>query len=236
MRNTWTIAAKEWNTYFVSPIAYVLIAAFLVITGYFFSLIVFYTREASLRGLFHNMAIILLLISPALTMRLLAEERRMGTIELLLTSPVRDWEMVLGKFLASLALFAIMLSLTFSYPLILKLFGTPDPGPLLSGYLGIFLLGGAFLSAGLFTSSLTQNQIVAAILGFGLVLILWLADLASGFLSTSWRGFFEYLALSSHFDDFTKGIVDTGNVIYYLSIMAAFLFLSTRALETQRWR
>ncbi|MFQ6057700.1 MAG: ABC transporter permease [Anaerolineae bacterium] len=236
MRNALTIAGKELNTYFVSPVAYVVTAAFLVITGYFFSLIVFYTREASLRGLFHNMAIILLLISPALTMRLLAEEQRMGTIELLLTSPVRDWEVVLGKFLASLTLFAVMLALTLSYPLILKRFGNPDLGPLLGGYLGILLLGGAFLSVGLFTSSLTQNQIVAAILGFGALLILWLADLPSGFLGASLRGLFDYLALSGHFDDFTKGVIDTQHVIYYLSVIAAFLFLSTRVLETRRWR
>jgi ABC-2 type transport system permease protein len=236
MRNALTIARKELSTYFVSPVAYVVTAAFLVLMGYFFSLIMFYTREASMRGLFLNMAIILLLVSPALTMRLLAEEQRMGTIELLLTAPVRDWEVVLGKFLASVGFFATMLALTGFYPLILVRFGNPDLGPILTGYLGVFLLGSAFMAGGLFASSLTQNQIVAAIVGFGLLLILWLSHAAGGLVGGPVGDFLDALALSSHFDDFTKGVVDSTHLIYYLSIIAAFLFLATRSLETRRWR
>lgn len=236
MRNALTIARKELSTYFVSPVAYVVTAAFLVLMGYFFSLILFYTREASMRGLFFNMAIILLLVSPALTMRLLAEEQRMGTIELLLTAPVRDWEVVLGKFLAGVAFFLTMLVLTGFYPLILLRFGNPDLGPILGGYLGIFLLGSAFMAVGVFASSLTQNQIVAAIVGFGLLLILWLSDAAGGLVGGPVGDFLNALSLANHFDDFTKGIVDSVHLIYYLSVIVAFLFLATRMLETRRWR
>ena len=156
MKNMFVITYKELRAYFTSPIAYVVIAAFLVIMGVFFSLIVYFTRVASLRGVFGNMAFILLFVAPALTMRLLAEEQRSGTIELLLTLPVRDWQVVLGKFLASLAVYAVILALTLYYPLLMLRLGNPDRGPIVSAYLGLLLLGASFLSIGVFTSSLSR--------------------------------------------------------------------------------
>lgn len=236
MRNTFAIAKRELQAYFVSPIAYVVTAAFLVITGYLFSMILYYSREATMRYLFGNIATILLFVAPVLTMRLLAEEQRSGTIELLLTSPVRDWEAVLGKFLAGLALLVIMLALTLYYPLILERYGDPDLGSIAAGYLGLLLLGGALLAIGVLTSSLTSNQIVAAVLGVGLILILWLSQALSDVAGPPLAGFFSYLAFPTHYFDFAKGVIDTKDVIYYLSVIAAALFLATRSLETRRWK
>jgi ABC-2 type transport system permease protein len=236
MLNALTIARKELTTYFVSPVAYVVTAFFLVVAGFFFYFILYFSREASLRGLFSNVAIVLLFVGPGLTMRLLAEEQRMGTIELLLTAPVRDWEVVVGKFIASLAFYTFMLALTILYPIILMRFGNPDIGPILSGYLGMLLLGATFLAAGVLTSSLTQNQVVAFIIAFAILLILWLADVAGNAIGGQVGNILNYLSIVAHFDDFTKGVIDTSHLIYYLSLIAAFLFLATRVMEARRWR
>lgn len=235
MRIIFAIAKREFQAYFVSPIAYVVIAAFLVVTGYLFSIILILSREATMRYLFGNVMVILIFVAPVLTMRLLAEEQRSGTIELLLTSPVKDWEVVLGKFLASLGLFASMISLTLYYPFILERYGNPDPGPIAGGYLGLLLFGGSVLSIGVFTSSLTRNQIVAALMGVGISLFLWLCDALANFASPPLSSFFSYLSLRTHFPDFAKGVVDTKDVVYYLSIIASGLFLATRSLEKRRW-
>lgn len=236
MKNVIAIARRELGTYFTSPIAYVVTAALLAIAGFMFERILFFSREATLRYLFTNLATILLFVAPALTMRLLAEERRSGTIELLLTAPVRDWEVIWGKWLASFILFLAMLSLTLVYPLVLERFGDPDWGPIGSGYLGLILLGGALLALGTLTSTLTRNQIIAAVLGVALCVGLWLiaalAESNEGALNSGLR----YLALGEHFFDFLKGVVDTRDVIYYLSVIAGALFLATRVLETRRWR
>lgn len=236
MKNMVIIAQKELRAYFTSPIAYVVIAAFLAVMGFLFWLIVSLSREASLRGVFANMAITLLFIAPALTMRLLAEEQRSGTIELLLTLPVRDWEVVLGKFLASLSVFAVMVALTLYYPLLLVQLGNPDPGPIVSGYVGLVLLGASFLSVGLFTSSLSGNQVVAALLGFGAMLILWLMDVAGRVFGPPVQDIVTYMSMSDHYFDFLRGIVDTKDVVFYLGVIAGFLFLSVQTLQLRRWR
>jgi len=236
MRNVITITERELKAYFVSPVAYVILAAFLVATGYFFTFIMLYSRQAIMRPVFENMSIILLLLSPVLTMRLLSEEQRSGTIELLLTAPLRDVELVLGKFLASFGFLLVMLGVTLYYPLLLARLGNPEGGPILTGYLGMILFGAAFLSIGLLASSVTQNQIVAAVLAFVALLILWTLDAATSMFGSSASAVLSYVALSSHFSDFAKGIVDTKNVIYYLSLVAACLFLTTRAVEARRWR
>ncbi len=237
MRNILSIAKRELGAYFASPIAYLVIAAFLAITGYLFSMIIYYWREATMLGVFGNMTTILLFVAPLLTMRLLSEEQRSGTIELLLTSPVRDGEVVVGKFLASLGLLAVMLGLTFYYPFVLEVFkGNPDFGPIVSGYIGILLLGGALLAVGLLTSSLTSNQIVAAVLGVALILVFWLCEALGDVTGPPLDGYLSFLSFSSHFSDFHKGVIDTKDVIYYLSVIVAFLFLATRSLETRRWR
>lgn len=237
MRNALTIAQKELNTYFSSPVAYVVTAFFMLVMGYFFYLLLVLTREASLRGLFGNMAVILLFVTPFLTMRLLAEEQRMGTIELLLTSPVRDWQVVLGKFLGALAFLLFMLALTLFYPLLLSRLGAPDWGPMASGYLGIVLIGATCLAVGLFASSLSQNQIVTGFIAFALLIILWLLGAAAQAVGSGPLGsVFDYLAINTHFDDFVRGVIDTQHVVYYLILTALFLFMATRVVEAKRWR
>ena len=237
MRNAIAIARRELGAYFASPIAYVVSAAMLTLFGYFFYLSLVLGKQASLRSLFGgSIIIVLIFIMPLLTMRLLAEEQRSGTIELLLTSPVQDWEVVVGKYLAALGLYMLMLVPTLYYPVVLEIFGTPDWGPILTIYFGLILLGGALASLGTFTSALTSNQIVAAVLGVGLILILWLLPAASGLVGQPLSGILQYLGLSTHFADFTKGVVDTKDIIYYVSVIAGALFLATRAVETRRWR
>jgi len=177
----------------------------------------------------------MLLLVAVLTMRLLAEEKKLGTIELLLTAPVRDSDIILGKFLGSLGIVTIMLVLTFYLPLLLAIFGDPDIGPMLSGYLGLFLLSAACLAIGIFASSLTSNQIVAAVVAGGVLLGLWYLGSASSYLPESMGNVISYISLSNYFPAFVTGIIDTRGIIYYLSVAALFLFLSIRSLENSRW-
>ncbi len=237
LRNIGTIAGKELYTYFASPIAYLVIAAFLVMNGYLFSIILFSSRQASMTSSFLDMAIILLFLSPAITMRLLSEEQRTGTLELLLTSPLREVELVLGKWLASLAFFVAMLALTVPYPLFLMRYGSPDVGPIIGGYVGIILLEGVFLAIGLLMSSLTQNQIVALALSIGLLLMLWLLQGAGqNFGGGGGAAIAQYLALQPHFDGFTAGNIQLKDLVYYASLILIALFLTVRSIETRRWR
>jgi ABC-2 type transport system permease protein len=230
-----TIARRELGAFFVSPIAYIVIAAFLVISGYLFSVILILSQQADLQGVFSNVNVLLLFIAPLITMRLLADEQRNGTIELLLTAPVRDWEVVLGKFLAALGLFGVILVLTFVYPIILwMLGGNPDFGPILSGYLGMLLIGGATLSIGTLASALTENQIVAAVVAFAILLLLWLIG-AAGNVITGAAEVFRALSLPDRFSDFARGAINLEDVIYYLSIIVGALFIATRVLETRRY-
>ncbi len=238
MRNMLAIARRELGAYFASPIAYLVIAGFLAVSGYFFSVILVLSREASLRFTLANVVTVLLFVAPLLSMRLLSEEQRSGTLELLLTSPVQDWQVVWGKWLAAFILYVVMIGFTGLYVVILWRLGNPDFGPILSGYLGMVLLGAALLALGTLTSALTENQIIAAVLGIALVILFWLAHAIGEVVgATSLLGrFFNQLALSQHFFDFTRGVVDTGHVIYYLSVTAGALYLATRVLETRRWR
>ncbi|GIW12536.1 MAG: hypothetical protein KatS3mg061_3593 [Dehalococcoidia bacterium] len=230
-----TIAGKELRSYFASPLAYVVTAGFLVITGIFFALSVILTSEASLRFALDNFRVIFLFITPLITMRLLAEEQATGTIELVLTSPVRDWELVVGKFLGALALFGVMLGLTLYYPVLLFLYGKPDPGPIVSGYLGLLLLGAGFIALGLLTSALTKNQIVAAVLAFAVLLLLWLASPIGDVFSGPARDILRYLSALDHYSDFSRGVIDTRDVVYYLSLAVAGLFATVQVVGARRW-
>lgn len=236
MKNTWLVARRELGSYFASPVAYAVTAVFLLVMGFFFGFLLYYSREATLRYVFYNLTTILLLIGPALTMRLLAEERKSGTLELLLTAPVRDGEVVLGKYAAALILWALMLLLTLVYPLLLHTFGNPDPGPMATGYLGTFMLGAAIIALGVLASAVTSSQIIAALVAFGLSLLLWLADAVQGLVTGTLGNFFAYLSLSTHYVDFTKGIIDTKDVVYYITVIVAALFVATRTLESRRWK
>jgi ABC-2 type transport system permease protein len=249
MRNALLIARRELGTYFSSPIAYVVTAAFLVFTGllYIDSLSGPF-REASLRGWLAgetlggvlgesiNGAFTLLLLGPVLTMRLLAEEAKLGTLELLLTSPIRDFEVVTGKFISSMAILGLLLLLTLFYPLLLIVFGNPDIGPMLSGYLGLVLLGAFFLSVGLFASSLSSSQIASAVVGLVILLMFWFIDEAADFFRGLPESILEFVSPRTHFTDFARGIIDSESIIYYLALTAIFLFLAVRSLEARRWR
>ena len=236
VRNVWAVAARELRSYFLSPLAYVVIALFLALSGYLFALILANGREASLRGLVQNVSVLYLFIVPAISMRLLAEEQRTGTIELLLTNPVQEWEIVTGKFLASVMLVLVMLGLTLLFPLFLFIYGNPDRGPIITGYLGIFLQSAAFLAVGLWASSLTQNQIVAAIVAFALLLILWLSDNLGQFLGGTIGSIVSYTSVINHFQSFPQGVVQSNDVIYYLSLVLAGIVLSTLSLQSRRYR
>ena len=235
MRNTTTIALREFKSYLASPMAYVVTGIFLVFTGFFFQSSLATYSETSIRGFLGWGSILLLLLAPVLTMRLLAEEKKMGTLELLLTAPVRDNEVIVGKFLGSLGILTAMLALTFYYPLLLMWFGDPDWGPIATGYLGLFLLSGASLAVGLFASSLTSNQIVAAVVAGGILCALWFVGMIASLVPEALGEVINYVSLSYYFPDFMRGMIDTRGIIYYLSITVLFLFLAIRSLENSRW-
>lgn len=237
MRNVLFIAGKELRSYFVSPVAYVIVAFWLIATGFFFWRSVDITNEASLRNVFSVVTILLLLITPALTMRLLAEESRTGTLELLLTAPVRDWSVVLGKFLGALGLYVTMIGLTLLYPILLMMLGgNPDWGPIWSGYLGLILMGMAFLAVGLFASALTSNQMVSAVIAFVILLILFVIGQITGGVSAALSDFLTKFSMTDRFDPFMRGIVDLKDIIFFLTFTAVFLFLTVQVVEGRRYR
>jgi ABC-2 type transport system permease protein len=239
MRNVWTVARRELYAYFSSPIAYVTMAAFLGMMGLLFWLILVYSQEAVMAHTLGNgwIFFVLILYAGVVTMRLLAEEQSSGTIELVLTAPVRDWELIVGKYLASLILFLTMVIVSLYQPFVLARLGNPDLGATASGYLGFILVGAALLAIGTLTSTLTRNQVVAAILAIAIGVGLWLVE----FMGTRSPGtfvgdFMTRLAIFGHYIDFTDGVIDTEHVVYYLSLVAVSLFLATRVLEARRWR
>ncbi|MBI1877541.1 MAG: ABC transporter permease subunit, partial [Chloroflexi bacterium] len=213
--NSWVIAKRELAALFVSPIAYVVGAAFLFITALFFFFTVALASLATLSEVLNVIGVVLLFVAPMLTMRLLAEEARSGTLELLLTSPVRDWEIVLGKFSAVFLFYVAMLIPTLYYLFLLTRFGTPDIPVTLSGYLGVILLGAMLLSCGLFTSALSANQIIAAILAVALALFFWLAGALGTALGEGLLGnLLTYLSIQEHFTDFLLGLITANNIVY----------------------
>lgn len=237
MRNIATITLKELKSYLTSPMSYIVTCIFLLLTGTFFTTYLASTQysDTSIRGFVESSQVLLLLFAAVLTMRLIAEERKLGTWELLLTAPVRDTEVVLGKFLSSLAVLVTMLVLTLYYPILLIILGDPDMGPIGTSYLGLFLLGSAALAVGIFASSLTSNQIVSAVVAGGILFALWFVGMAASFVPEALGEILSYLSLSYHFNDLIRGVVDTRAIIYYLSVTALFLYLAIRSLETGRW-
>src|SRR3954470_10410114 len=226
MSATLAIAQRELKSFFVSTIAWIVMAAFLLISGFLFTVILLNSNEASLRYLISNLSVILLFIAPFLTMRLLAEENRLGTVELLLTNPVRDLEVVLGKFLGVMGFVIVMLLFTLYFPALLYIFGTPDTGPMVAGYIGVLLQAAAFVAIGLAVSSMTQNQIVAAFLSFAILLVMWLSDSMSNFLGKPLGDIMKYLSVTNHFQDFSRGVIDSSHVIFFVSVAVAALFVA----------
>jgi len=251
----WPIFKKELRLYFTSPVAYVVFTIFLLISGYFFSSIFAFfslismqammnpalardlsVTEGIMRPLFSNISVVMLLLMPILTMRLFAEEKKSGTIELLLTYPVRDGAVLIGKYAAALVLYLVMLAATGVYPAMLAYFARLEWGPLLTGYLGLVLMGGTFLAVGVLASSLTENQIVAAVATFGALLLFWVIGWSADFAGPGWGKLLSHLSILEHFDSFAKGVIDTKDVIYYLNFTILALFLTLRSLESKRWR
>ena len=246
---------KAMRLYFGSPVAYVVFTFFLVISGWFFSQIFLFYSDVSMRSfmqpqfgqnlnisenvmrpLFTNMSVVLLFFMPMLTMRLFAEEKRSGTMELLLTYPVRDGEVLTGKFLAAAALYALLLALTLLYPGLVAHFARVEWGPLLTGYLGLILVGATFLAVGLLVSSLTENQIVAGFGTFGVLLAFWVIGWGAEFSGGTLRTVLQYLSMTEHLDGFSRGLIDTKDLVYYGSAIGLALFFTLRSLESKRWR
>ena len=253
MRNILAIAQRELNAYFSSPIGYVLIGFFSLIYGYFYYAgLLFVDRQNMQAGMnpnqtmninqmligptLMNTTVIMLFLFPLITMRTYSEEKRSGTIELLLTSPITDLQIILGKFTGAMLLYLAMLAVTVIHVGFLFVFGNPEWKPIATGYFGLILMGGCFLSLGLFISSLTKNQIVAGIATFAVFLMLWVISWISTFVGPTMQNILGYLSLTEHFDDFAKGIIDTKHVIYYLSFMAFGLFLTAKSVDSERWR
>lgn len=230
MKTFTTLLAKETRALFVSPIAYAVMAVFLLLMGYTFTATLFLNKIGTLVHAFFQASMLLLLIVPIITMRLLAEERRSGTLELLLTSPVREIEVVLAKFLASMAVIVTMLAPTLAYPITLQIFGDPDWGPVYSGYLGLVLLGGALTALGLAISALTANQIVAAAVSLGLFLLMWMLDSLGSLLPDPYDAIVINLSLLAHFTPFATGALYLSDFGFFTTTILLGLLLSVRAL------
>jgi ABC-2 type transport system permease protein len=259
MQSFYAVYRKEMGHYFVSPIAYIFIGLFLFLSAYFFNYFLSAMIQQSsmmamqgmrfgmppevdvpgqvMRAFFGLLSTLILFFTPILTMGVYAEERKRGTMELLMTSPVTETQIVLGKFLASLTLFALMLLPTASYLVFMCLRSDPMPPwrMLLAGYAGVLLLGGSLLALGTFISSLTENQLIAAVLTFAAFLFVWVLDLGSN-ASSGIGAVVQYLSVIRHYDDFTRGIIDTSALLYYFSFIALFIFLTVRSIDSMRWR
>jgi ABC-2 type transport system permease protein len=254
MSNVLAVAGKELRAYFASPIAYVVIGIFSLTFGFFFySLLLYFDRQSMqaggfgggptvnvneqfLRPVFLNATVIFLFVLPLITMRTYSEEKRSGTIELLLTAPLTDLQIIVGKFLGAMGLYASMLAITLVHVGLLFVFGNPEWRPVATTYLGLLLMGGCFISVGLFISSLTKNQIVASAITFGVFLMLWVINWIASFMGPTAQEVLNYLSITDHLDDFTKGVLDTKHLVYYISFITFGLFLTARSVDTERWR
>lgn len=255
MRDIWTITKKELKSFLYSPIAYILTAFFLLVSGFFFYNILAWANDQTMRMMqsgqgtslininqmlfepfFNNMTIILMFLLPMLTMRLFADEKKMRTEELLLTSPVRVSAIIIGKYLAALAIYAIILLLTATFAIFVFANGNPEPAPLLIAYLGLFLLGAVFIAIGLFASALTENQVIAAVIAFSSIILIWVISWVGESGPGAWRGILTYLSFFSHFKNMASGVIDTQDIIYYLSFIFLGLYLTRSIFEFRKWR
>jgi len=230
------ISRREIRTYFNSPVAYIVVTVFTVITGYLFFTQLFLEKQAELRQLFGFMPFLFMFMVPAVTMRLLADERASGTLELLSTMPVRDWEIVIGKFLAALALVCTAVGLTLVFAISVRLLGPLDRGPAIGGYVGLVLMGGAFVAIGVMCSAFTRNSIVAFIAAFGISFALYLFGKLTQFMPEALQPVVSFLSIDGHFDNISRGVIDTRDVVYYLSIIGACLLVATTSLDSRRWK
>lgn len=253
-RNIWAIAVKELRGYFVSPVAWVMMGLFALIFGVFFTahLGAFVAQSMQsqfggaapnlnvnqhlIRGVLANASVLVLFILPMVTMRAYAEEKRSGTVELLLTSPITDVEIIMGKFVGALCLYIALVTVTFVHVGLLFSYGQPEWRPLIAGYLGLILQGAAFIAVGLFFSSTTKNQMTAGVATFVVLLTFWIIGWFADSAGPTWSAILSYLSITQHFDDFGKGVIDTKHVVFYLSFISFWLFLTVKSLDTERWR
>lgn len=235
----WNIVSAIWRkevkSYFASPSAYIVLAVFLLITGWFFTLNLFKENLAHMRSIFDMLPFILVIFAPAISMRLVSEERKSGTLELLVTMPVRDFDIVFGKFLAALTLYAVMLALTLIYPFTISLLGDVEAGPIFTGYIGLFLIGGSYLSLGLLASAMSENQIVAFIISFLLSAVFAILVFSAMILPPSIADVVQYLSTTYHFQNIARGVLDSRDVVYYLSLIFVSLLFASRALSQRKF-
>jgi ABC-2 type transport system permease protein len=254
MRNVLIICGKEIKSYFASPIAYLLMTIFAVIFGYFFFSATAYFVQASMQmqmqgqsqpmnvndfiigPLLGNASVVGLFLIPMISMRLFAEEKKQGTIELLMTSPIHDWQIILGKWLGAMIMYSCVIGVSALNVALLFAYGKPDWRPVLVGYLGLLLQGGCLLAIGTFISTTTSNQIVAGGATFAVCLLLWVLDWVSSYEQAAWAKVIAYCSVLTHFEPFSKGVIDSKDVVFYLSVIFFGLFLSQRSLESLRWR
>ena len=254
MRNIFTICGKELKGYFASPIAYLLMALFGIIFGFFFFSSTAYFVQAGMQSqmmgrggpmsvneyviapLLGNASVVGLFLIPLISMRLFAEEKRTGTIELLLTSPISDWEIILGKWLGAMAMYLCVIAVAAANIALLFAWGKPDWRPILTGFLGLILQGGTVLAIGTFISTTTKNQIIAGAATFATCLLLWVLSWVSSYNDAGWAKAIAYCSILTHFEPFSKGVIDSKDLIFYLSAIFLGLFLTSRSLESLRWR
>ncbi len=258
MKSAWIITKKELKSFLYSPIAYILTSFFLLVSGFFFYNITVWVNEQTMRLMqnqqyaqympqininrmlfepyFNNLTIVLMFLLPLLTMRLFADEKRMRTEELLLTAPVKISSIIIGKYLAALIIYTVILLLTMTCVLFIFIYGNPSLVPLLAAYLGLFLLGAVFIAIGLFASALTENQIIAAVISFSSILLIWIISWIGDSAGSAWQGILTYLSFFSHFQNMVKGVIDTQDLIYFASFIFLGLYLSYAVFEFRKWR
>jgi ABC-2 type transport system permease protein len=237
MGNIWTIARKEFVSYFASPVAYVAITVLFVVVGLKFFVVddFFVTRRADLRSFFELLPYFFVFYLPAIAMRLVAEEKRQGTFELLATLPVSDRDVILGKYLGAVGFLVVTLLATLPYPLLVSFLGDPDPGTIYGGYLGLLFVGLVFLAFSVMASTWTGSQIVAYIIGSMLSALFFLLDLLMGIFGEATRKVAEYASVQAHFASFSKGVIDTRDIVFFVSLVALALTLATFSLNRRRW-
>jgi ABC-2 type transport system permease protein len=230
------ISKREIRTYFNSPVAYIVVTVFTIVFGFFFFNNLFVEKQADMRGFFSLAPLMFCFFAPAITMRLLAEEKGSGTIELLITMPVRDWEVVVGKWLAAMALLLTTLLLTLVFAITVAKLGPLDKGPAFGGYLGLLLMGGSYVAIGVMASSLTRNQVVSLIVAFGICFALFLLGKVLPFIPEKIQPLVAFLSTDTHFENVSRGVIDSRDVIYYLSVIVVTLLIATTSLESRKWK
>ena len=237
MRNLKAIFYREMKSYFNSPMAYIFLIIFAIINGYFFTRTFFLFDQSDMRSLFNIIPLVYIFFIPAITMSLIAKEKNLGTMEVISTLPLTDWDFVLGKFLSAISLIKISLIITFVHFFTLTQVGTNiDYGAIFSGYLGLVLVGAVYCSVGIFASSLTDNQVVAFIIGIFIVIIFFLMDKMLMFVPIYLTSLIQFLSVDYHLSNISRGVIDSRNLIYFFSIIGFFLFMTVRVLEIRKWR